>query len=86
MRTHLIVGVAAAVGWLGAMGLWLLQAYRLEFLGHHVFLEVWVASLVFQAASVLVIALIVFAANKILPPLRLPGEEGSSKHRAIKLD
>jgi hypothetical protein len=86
-RKHLVVGLAAAAGWLGTMGLWLLQAYRLEFLGHHVFLEVWVASLLFQAASVSVIALVVFAVNKVLPPLGLP-RELSRKYQDIdiKLD
>lgn len=44
--------IAMASAWLLSQGLWLLSAYRLEFLGHNVMLHVWMASLLFFAANI----------------------------------
>ncbi|KAI9563083.1 hypothetical protein GHT06_010540 [Daphnia sinensis] len=44
--------IAMASAWLLSQGVWLLFAYRLEFLGHNVMLHVWMASLLFFAVNV----------------------------------
>ncbi|KZS20491.1 GPI mannosyltransferase 1 [Daphnia magna] len=44
--------IAMASAWLLSQGLWLLSAYRLEFLGHNVMLHVWMASLLFFAVNI----------------------------------
>ena len=44
--------LAMGLSWLACQGLWLLCAYRLEFLGHNVMLHVWMASLAFFVANV----------------------------------
>ncbi|XP_057367364.1 GPI mannosyltransferase 1-like [Daphnia carinata] len=44
--------IAMSSAWLLSQGLWLLCAYRLEFLGHNVMLHVWMASLLFFVVNV----------------------------------
>lgn len=48
--------LAIGLGWLSSQGLWLFSAYRLEFLGHHVMLHVWIASLLFFVVNVYIMS------------------------------
>lgn len=54
---------AMGLGWLISQGLWLLCAYRLEFLGHNVMLHVWVASLLFFAVNVYILTQVLQVKN-----------------------
>jgi phosphatidylinositol glycan class M len=51
------------LGWLISQGLWLLCAYRLEFLGHNVILHVWVASLLFFVVNVYIVTQVLQVKN-----------------------
>lgn len=59
-----------ATAWLASQAIWLLCAYRLEFLGHDVMLHVWAASLVFFAVNVWILVEFVLVRRR------------SSKHKA----
>lgn len=48
--------LAMGLSWLVSQGLWLLCAYRLEFLGHNVMLHVWVASLIFFSVNIYIMS------------------------------
>lgn len=47
-------GVACISVWIGAQTHWLLWGYLLEFRGKNVFLQLWMASLLFLAANTFV--------------------------------
>jgi phosphatidylinositol glycan class M len=47
--------------WLAAMALWLLQAYRLEFLGENTYLAVWFASVVFFSVNIGILCALILA-------------------------
>lgn len=47
--------------WLAGVALWLLQAYRLEFLGENTYLAVWFASVVFFSVNVGVLCALILA-------------------------
>ena len=51
----MLVGVV----WATAAGLWLSQAYLLEFEGSNAFVQVWICALLFHAANVLCISTVV---------------------------
>ena len=55
--------VSMGLGWLISQGMWLLCAYRLEFLGHNVMLHVWVASLLFFAVNVYILTQVLQVKN-----------------------
>ena len=48
------------------MAHWLYWAYRLEFLGHHVFAALWGASLLFLAANTAVVVCVVLVVRRAL--------------------
>lgn len=55
------------IAWVASLTWWLLQAYQLEFLGQDRLVAVWLASLWFHAANVLVIAVIVMYTPRTAP-------------------
>ncbi|GAB4847597.1 hypothetical protein Ancab_026659 [Ancistrocladus abbreviatus] len=52
-------GLACVLCWMGAQTHWLMWGYLLEFKGKNVFLQLWMASLVFFAANTLVLVRII---------------------------
>jgi hypothetical protein len=54
--------VALAVTWLGAMSVWLLAAYLLEFEGQDAFLAVWACAALFHVANAAVIVAVLACA------------------------
>jgi len=59
-----------SISWLVAQGVWLHQAYLLEFQGENTFLQLWAASIVFFTANIAVIASLASAVrveHRILP-------------------
>lgn len=52
-------GLSCILLWIGAQTHWLMWGYMLEFKGKNVFLQLWVASLVFLAANVFILVLII---------------------------
>jgi phosphatidylinositol glycan class M len=50
--------------WVSGQALWLSQAYRLEFLGEHVFFNLWVASIVFYVVQVGIICAFISGSRK----------------------
>lgn len=49
--------------WAGSLALWLGLAYLLEFTGRALFVELWVAALIFHVSTVLVIAFFIYTAR-----------------------
>ena len=62
-------GLALIALWMVTEGHWLFWAYKLEFLGENTFFQIWVASLLFFAASVAIMVVFVraFLANAPAP-------------------
>ncbi|EPS69789.1 hypothetical protein M569_04974, partial [Genlisea aurea] len=52
-------GLSCASIWVGAQAHWLMWGYLLEFRGANVFLQLWIASLVFSAANTFVIVSVI---------------------------
>ena len=52
-------GLLCIILWIGAQTHWLLWGYMLEFKGVNVFLQLWMASLVFLAANTFVLVKII---------------------------
>lgn len=52
-------GLACIILWIGAQTHWLLWGYLLEFRGKNVFIQLWVASLVFLAANTFVLVTVI---------------------------
>ncbi|MED6123697.1 hypothetical protein PIB30_051614 [Stylosanthes scabra] len=52
-------GMLCILSWIGAQIHWLMWGYLLEFKGKNVFFELWVASLVFHAANVNVLTMVI---------------------------
>lgn len=52
-------GLCCIFLWIGAQTHWLLWGYLLEFRGKNVFIQLWVASLIFLAANTFVIVNII---------------------------
>ncbi|KAG5178250.1 PIG-M-domain-containing protein [Tribonema minus] len=59
---------AAGVAWAVALAAWLLQAYRLEFLGHNTFTTLWMASVMMFLANIAVLVGVIHACAAALPP------------------
>lgn len=55
----------AGCAWVVTLLIWLLQAYRLEFMGHNTFFTLWLASLSFLGANVCVLCAIISWNNTI---------------------
>lgn len=51
-------GLACTVVWMGSQLHWLMWAYLLEFKGRNVFLQLWVAGLMFLAANTFVMLMV----------------------------
>ena len=52
-------GLSCILVWMGAQTHWLMWGYLLEFKGKNVFLQLWAASLVFLAANIFVLIMII---------------------------
>ena len=52
-------GLSCILLWMGAQTHWLMWGYLLEFKGKNVFLELWIASLLFLAANTFVLIKII---------------------------
>ncbi|KAI4332947.1 hypothetical protein L6164_017813 [Bauhinia variegata] len=52
-------GLSCILLWMGAQGHWLMWGYLLEFKGKNVFLQLWTAGLVFLAANVFIVIMII---------------------------
>ncbi|PKI55642.1 GPI mannosyltransferase 1-like [Punica granatum] len=52
-------GLCCIILWMGAQTHWLMWGYLLEFRGKNVFLQLWIASLVFLAANSLILVMII---------------------------
>lgn len=52
-------GLACILLWIGAQTHWLLWGYLLEFKGKNVFIQLWIASLLFLAANTFVLTSII---------------------------
>ncbi|XP_052194602.1 GPI mannosyltransferase 1 isoform X2 [Diospyros lotus] len=76
-------GVSSILVWMGAQTHWLAWGYLLEFKGKHVFLQLWVASLMFLAANTFILIRIILYHR--LSPLFKSSPSASSK-RTTKLE
>ncbi|EOA20634.1 hypothetical protein CARUB_v10000947mg [Capsella rubella] len=76
-------GLLCIIIWIGAQTHWLLWGYMLEFKGFNVFLQLWVASLLFLAANTFVLVKII--QRHRFSPLFRRYESSSPKH-VKKLD
>ncbi|KAL9267365.1 GPI mannosyltransferase 1-like protein [Drosera capensis] len=63
-------GVACILCWMVAQTHWLMWGYMLEFRGHNVFLQLWLASLLFLAANTFVLVMFI-RRHKIAPVFQL---------------
>lgn len=70
-------GVACISVWIGAQTHWLMWGYLLEFRGKNVFLQLWLASLLFLAANTFVIINVI--RSHVYCPLFKPLQSNSSK-------
>lgn len=70
-------GLCCIFLWMGAQTHWLMWGYLLEFKGKNVFVELWMASLVFLAANTCV--LVVMISNHTYSPLFQPLKQNSSE-------
>ncbi|KAL8518205.1 hypothetical protein ACS0TY_009540 [Phlomoides rotata] len=70
-------GVACISVWIGAQTHWLMWGYLLEFRGKNVFLQLWLASLLFLAANTFVIINVI--RSHVYCPLFRPLQSNSSK-------
>ena len=52
-------GLSCILFWMGAQTHWLMWGYLLEFKGKNVFLELWIASILFLAANTFVLIKII---------------------------
>lgn len=52
-------GLSCILLWMGAQTHWLLWGYLLEFKGKNVFLQLWAAGLLFMAANIFVLIMII---------------------------
>ena len=52
-------GLSCILLWMGAQTHWLMWGYLLEFKGKNVFLQLWLASLVFLAANVFILIMVI---------------------------
>lgn len=52
-------GLSCILLWIGAQTHWLMWGYLLEFKGKNVFLQLWVASLVFLAANIFILVMMI---------------------------
>jgi phosphatidylinositol glycan class M len=76
-------GICCIFVWMGAQTHWLMWGYMLEFRGKNVFLQLWMASLVFLAANTFVLIMII-RHHRHLPVFK--GVEHASSKNAIKLE
>jgi phosphatidylinositol glycan class M len=76
-------GIFCIFVWMGAQTHWLMWGYMLEFRGKNVFLQLWMASLVFLAANTFVLIMII-RHHRHLPVFK--GVEHASSKNAIKLE
>lgn len=53
------VGISCMLVWMGAQSHWLFWGYMLEFKGKNVFLQLWLASLLFLAANTFVVVMLI---------------------------
>lgn len=60
-------GLASTLLWIGAQTHWLMWGYLLEFKGKNVFIQLWVASIVFLAANTYILISII--QNHIYSPV-----------------
>lgn len=52
-------GLSCILLWVGAQSHWLMWGYLLEFKGKNVFLQLWMAGLVFLAANIFILVMII---------------------------
>lgn len=76
-------GICCILVWMGAQTHWLMWGYMLEFRGKNVFLQLWMASLVFLAANTFVLIMII-RHHRHSPVFK--GVEHASSENAIKLE
>lgn len=76
-------GICCIFVWMGAQIHWLMWGYMLEFRGKNVFLQLWMASLVFLAANTFVLIMII---RRHLHSPVFKGVEHASSKNAIKLE
>ncbi|KAF5741897.1 GPI mannosyltransferase 1 isoform X2 [Tripterygium wilfordii] len=76
-------GLCCILLWMGAQAHWLMWGYLLEFKGKNVFLQLWMASLLFLAANTFFIIMFI-RRHKYTPLFRL--SEGASSKNAKKLE